>query len=97
MSNDPKPPKYDWPVLAEEAESLQNSVDEVFAYGIGEEGVDEAELKLIATDKINGWYVMENFTSYIYVIRKFILDQGGCDTDRKRPFRRCFIVRAYSP
>ena len=92
-SNDPKPPSYpDWPILAEEAKLLHNSVDEVFAYGIGEEGVDEAELQLIASDKINGWYVMHNFTSYIYVINKFILEQGGCDTDRKKPFRRCFIV-----
>ena len=91
MSNDPKPPKYpEWPerILAEEAQQLQASVDEVFAYGIGEEGVDEAELIEIASDEDNV-YIMHNFTSYIFVINKFILEQGGCDTDRKKPFRIC--------
>ena len=88
MSNDPK----GFPDLAEEANRLNNSVDEVYAYGIGEEGVDVNELLEIASDEENV-YVMYNFTSYIYVINKFILEQGGCDTDRKKPFRKCFIVR----
>ena len=89
MSNDPKIP--DWPILENEAKFLQHTVDEVYAYGIGN-GANEDELKLIATRDEGGWYIMDGFETYQYTIDMFILQQGGCDTQRKKPFRKSFKV-----
>ena len=80
-SNDPQ---NNWPNLGEEAKRLHKDVTEVYAYGIGPTVVSVEELQLIAS-KDDGWYIMESFEDYQFVINKFILEQGGCDTDRKKP------------
>ena len=76
--------------LAEEAKRLQYSVDSVYAYGIKPDKVNKDELILIATDKKDGWYVMNTTADYEYTIDMFVLQQGGCDADLKKPFRKSF-------
>ena len=82
--------------LPSEANQLQSVVDEVYAFGIGT-GINENELQIIASNKTRGygWEVMDDFSKYEYFIRNFILIQGGCDTNRIKPFRiddKFFVV-----
>ena len=60
--------------LPSEATQLQNAVDAVFAFGIGS-GPNEEELKLIASNSTRGfgWDLMDDFSTYEFVIRNFIL------------------------
>jgi len=71
--------------LADQAKHLQDNVDAVYAYGIGQ-AVNPNELQLIASND-DGWFEMKNTDSYEYVIDKFIMEQGGCETENKKPFR----------
>ena len=77
--------------LAEESKLLQRSVDNVYAYGIKPAAVNKDELKLIASNN-ESWYVMEDFQSYEYTINMFVKQQGGCYTDRRKPFRKCLEI-----
>ena len=74
--------------LQTESDKLHGVVDEVFAFGIGN-GPNENELKIIASNSSRGfgWEIMEDFSKYEYFIRNFILIQGGCATDKVKPFR----------
>ena len=74
--------------LQTESDKLHEVVDEVFAFGIGN-GPNEDELKIIASNSSRGfgWEIMEDFSKYEYFIRNFILIQGGCATDKVKPFR----------
>ena len=71
-----------------ESTQLQNAVDKVYAFGIGS-GPSESELELIASNSTRGfgWDLMDDFSKYEFIIRNFILIQGGCDTDMVKPFR----------
>ena len=71
-----------------ESTQLQNAVDEVYVFGIGS-GPNESELELIASNSTRGfgWDLMDDFSKYEFIIRNFILIQGGCDTDLVKPFR----------
>ena len=33
------------------------------------------------------WDLMDDFSKYEFIIRNFILIQGGCDTELVKPFR----------
>ena len=59
-------------------------VDEVYAFGIGRANANE--LKEIASDPDN-WEIMSDFEEYIEFIRKFMLEKGGCVTQRQQPYR----------
>ena len=75
-----------WPILAEESERLKNNVDDVFAYGIGTD-VDIDELKLIASSEHN-WFIVNDFDDLQYLIKIFIFQHGGCETDKIKPYRK---------
>ena len=74
--------------LPSESAQLQNAVDAVYAFGIGL-GINESELELIASNSTRGfgWDLMDDFNKYEFIIRNFILIQGGCDTELVKPFR----------
>ena len=69
----------------QESKLLHPLVDEVYAFGIGD-GIDQRELKEIASDESN-WATMENFRQYEEYIRLFMIDQEGCKTPRIQPYR----------
>ena len=75
--------------VVEPAIFLQSETDNVFAFGIGN-GIDETELKDIATDKRkdHGWQVMTNFDQYESFIRNFISRHDGCMTPNIQPYRK---------
>ena len=77
--------------LTLEATLLHESVDAVYAYGIKPDEVDENELEIIASNK-DYVYVMDDFEKYNETINKFVQQQGGCETDRKKPFRKGFKI-----
>ena len=68
-----------------QAELLHTLVDEVFAFGIGD-NINADELEAIAS-KDSNMDIMENFQSYRDYISQFILRQGGCNTRHIRPYR----------
>ena len=74
--------------LQSESTQLQNAVDAVYAFGIGF-GPNEGELEMIASNSTRGfgWDLMDDFSKYEFIIRNFILIQGGCDTELVKPFR----------
>ena len=74
--------------LQSESTQLQNAVDAVYAFGIGS-GPNEGELEMIASNSTRGfgWDLMDDFSKYEFIIRNFILIQGGCDTELVKPFR----------
>lgn len=69
----------------DQAELLHTLVDEVFAFGIGD-NINVDELEAIAS-KDSNMDIMENFQSYRDYISQFILRQGGCNTRQIRPYR----------
>ena len=82
--------------LPSAATQLQAVVDQVFAFGIGD-GPNEDELQLIASNSSRGygWDVMEDFSKFQYFISTFVKIQGGCDTDKIKPFRIDDRVNSY--
>ena len=94
VSNDPTVQKRTdsgWPNLADEAERLKSNVDDVLTFEIGSD-VDAGELELIASSNDN-WNILNDFESIEYAVRLFILQQGGCSTDKVKPFRKSLDVK----
>lgn len=78
----------DFQNLQTQAKALQGVVDAVYAFGIGS-GPNIEELKVIATDKNEGWGwdIMDDFSKYEFFIRKFMKAQEACKTEVVRPYR----------
>ena len=72
---------------------MHTEVDQVYAFGIGS-GPNQSELQLIASNETRGfgWDLMDDFSKYEFIIRNFVLIQGGCDTQFLKPFRADGII-----
>ena len=90
QSNDPH--WSSWPNLQQEADKLANNTDAVFSIGITDD-INESELKVIASDD-RFVAKIKRFDDMQYLINKFVLEQDGCATPERKPFRKCSMIFA---